>query len=1142
MAGALLATCLFAQAPTAELVGTIRDTTGAVVSGAAVTVVNEGTGIKREARSDDRGLYTVALLPPGQYRANVHHTGFRTLERKGLVLHVDEAATVDFVLEVGSVSETLTVQGEAPLLDTAQAEQGAVVDNTRVINLPLNGRDPFQLSALTPGVQPEGGFFVVRVLQEQSYQSNFSINGGIPLTNDILLDGTSNTAPGHGQAAMTPSVDAVEEFKVLTGTYSAEYGRTGGGIVNIVTKSGTNGLHGSAFEFLRNNVLDANNYFNNRVGIANPPFRFNEYGATLGGPVDLPKLYNGHNRTFFFFSYEGQKARSGVFYSGTVPTAAMRQGDFSGLKTAPGQLITIYNPFSTTAAGNGYVRLPFPGNIIPASQIDPVAVAASKYYPLPNQNTTLVSNNFLTNASQANDLDTYQWRLDHNLSSINRLFLRVSYDKNTNVTPKFYGNIAGDPSHYSGSVEPDWHIGLGDTINFGAHTLLDIRAGYARNGFVRTPYSLGFDPTQLGLPAALGQSAQVLTFPNFSPAGYSGVGAEANDMFILAADTWSLLPQATHIHGRHVLKFGGDYRLIRQNTWNPANTTGGWSFAKTFTQGPDPLASTATAGDAYASMLLGAASSGTATIRPYQAFYTYYTAEYLQDDFKVSSRLTLNLGLRYDYETPRLERYNRLSNFNYDAINPIGGQVGLPNLKGGLYFPGASGNPRGWTNPDKNNFAPRFGFALQVSKHTAVRGGFGITYLPGETIFNGYNGGQEGFQQSTSVVTSVDGLTPYTLLKNSFATGLLQPTGSALGLLTELGQSVRGDPRWVRTAYMENGSLNIQRELPGHVLVEAGWVITRGVKIPITFQMDQLPDQYLSLGTQLLQQVKNPFYGLITSGTLSLPTVSYGQLLRPYPEFTGVSFSQQDGGSSTYNAFEMRVEKRLSRGLSLLAAYTNSKWLTNVDTTNSWIAGEFSAPTQDSNNLRAERSLSTWDISQRLVLNYLYELPFGKGKPLLASAGRIPNALLGGWSVAGITTLQTGRPLGLTTATNNTNSLGGGSRPNNNGQSAGLADPTINEWFNTSAFSQPAAFTFGNTSRTLPNVREPGLTNFDFSAQKNFSIRERLHAQLRGEFFNLFNTPQFGRPGTAFGNPQFGVISSQANTPRQTQFGLKLVW
>jgi hypothetical protein len=1135
---------LFAQAPTAELAGTVRDVTGAIIAGAAVTIVNEETGIKRGVTTDERGSYTVPLLPPGYYRTSIQRTGFRSVERKGLVLHVNETANVDYVLEVGSINETVTVMGEAPLLETSQSSQGSVIDNAQVVNLPLNMRDPFTLAALTPGVQPGGGFFTPRVFQEQAFQTNFSVNGGVSYQNDILLDGTSNTVPGHGQLAMTPSVDAIEEFKVESSNYSAEFGRSGGGIVNIVTKSGTNSLKGTVYEFLRNKALDANDFFSNRAGLKRPPFVFNQFGFTVGGPVLLPKVYDGHNRTFFFFAYEGARARRASFAAETVPTGTMRQGDFSDLKTADGQAISIYNPFSTRVAGSSYVRDPFPGNRIPATMLDRVAINASKYYPLPNQATTAVANNYLVNASQQNDLDTWQWRIDHNISANNRLFVRMSRDQMMDVEPNFYGNIANDSNTYSGSVQPDWHATISDTHNFGPRNLLDVRAGFARNGFDRRPISAGFDPTQLGFPALLARTAQVLYFPTIQPQGYSGIGARSNDLFFLGADTYSFLPQLTLIRGRHTIKLGADFRILRHNTFNAASPVGTYSFSKGFTQGPDPLRSTLTAGDAYASMLLGAMSGGTTQVKAYTSWETKYSAGYVQDDFRVNSRLTLNLGLRYDYETPRFERFNRLSWFDYNAPSPISQQVGIPNLRGGLAFAGVNGNPRGWNNPDRNNFAPRFGFAFQALKKTVIRGGYGISYLPGGTNDNGYGAGQDGFSVTSSLIASADGgLTPATLLSNSWENGISQPTNSSLGLMTLLGQNVRGDPRWVRIGYVQQWNLSLQREIPGHVLVETTYVGSRGVKIPVTFQLNQLPDEYLSLGPRLLDQVANPFHGLVSAGTLSLPSITRGQLLRPFPQFTAVSFNQNDAGSSTYHAFQARIEKRFAQGLTILASYTNSKLISDTDSLKSFVGNDFSPGNQDNNNLRLERAVAPQDVPQRLVVSYIYELPFGKGKPLLSS-GRLANTVLGGWSVASITTLQSGRPLALSTATNNTNSYGGGSRPNNNGHSAYLdsSQRSLSLWFNTSVFSQQDPFTFGNTGRLLPDVREAGVRNFDFSMQKNFSVTERLRAQFRGEFFNIFNMPQFGRPGTVLGNPTFGVISSQANSPRQIQLGLKLLF
>ncbi|MGH9656965.1 MAG: carboxypeptidase regulatory-like domain-containing protein, partial [Bryobacteraceae bacterium] len=627
----------FAQAPTGELTGAIRDSTGAVVPNAQISATNEDTGLTRKVRSNELGYYTVPLLPPGLYRMTVQKEGFRSLERKGLRLHVNDKVTLDYSLEVGSLAETLSVTAEAPLLQTEQASQGAVIDNTKIVNLPLNGRNPFSLAALAPGVQPGGGFFTARVFQEQVNQGNFVANGGASFQNDILLDGTSNSVPGHGQLAMTPSVDAIEEFKVLTSNYSAEYGRSGGGIINIVTRSGGNQLRGSAYEFLRNKVLDAGNFFNNRAGIPRQPFVYNQYGLTVGGPVWLPKLYNGRNRTFFFFSYEGVKVRRARFFNGTVPTGAMRRGDFNELRTAAGQPILIYNPFTTRQQGAGYVRDLFPGNLIPPSMHDKVAVNASQYIPLPNQQTPTVARNYLVNASQGNNLDMWQWRGDHNFNANNRMFGRLSYDRQEDRAPNFYGNLAGEPNTYSYSRQPDWHATVGDTHNFGAATLLDVRAGFARNGFDRRPRSAGFDPTELGFPSALAQQAQQRYFPTFSIGSYSGVGSVANDKFILGADTYSLVPQLTLIRGRHTIKIGGDFRALRHNTFNASSPVGSYTFANAFTQGPDPVRSSLTAGDAYASMLIGATSSATASIRASISYQTVYSAGYFQDDIKVNS-------------------------------------------------------------------------------------------------------------------------------------------------------------------------------------------------------------------------------------------------------------------------------------------------------------------------------------------------------------------------------------------------------------------------------------------------------------------------------------------------------------------------
>jgi hypothetical protein len=1129
---------MWAQSTNAQLTGAVTDNSSAAIVDARIIATNTSTNFESEASSNSEGLYRIPLLPPGTYRVLVQKEGFRPVSQSGIVLNVNQTARLDFALQVGDVKETIAVVAESPLLQTDDSALGGVVDNTKIITLPLNGRNPFSLAALQPGVQPQGGFFAPRVFQEPTLQANFTVNGSASMTNEIMIDGTSNIVPGHGQLALTPSIDGIQEFKLLTSTFSAEFGRTGGGVVNIVTKSGTNAFHGTLFEFLRNRNLDANNFFNNRANISRQPFVFNQFGGSFGGPVQLPKIYNGKNRTFFFFGYDGTRVRRAVNFVGTVPTAPQRTGDFSNTLNAAGALITVSNPFSSRAnPAGGFLRDAYPGNRIPASSIDPVAQRVSAFYPaanLPGQAFTQ-ANNFIANASQANELGIWQGRIDHQVTAKNRLFFRYSQDEQLDAPPNFFNNIATTRSFGPG-VQPDNHATISDTHILSPTTILEVRYGYARNGFNRSSESEGLDLTTLGFSPAYNNAVQQRRFPEFAITGMSPIGAFGPSRFLLGADTHMAVAQLTKIAGRHNIKTGVDLRSLRHNSFSSGNNAGLMGFTPGFTQGPNPLVSSSTSGFGFASFLLGTSSGISAAIRSSISYYTNYYAGYLQDDWRVSNRLTLNLGLRYDFESPRYERHNRLSYFDTAVVNPVGARVGIPNLRGGLAFVGANGSPRGQSDPQYKNFAPRFGFAYNAAHRLVVRGGYGITFLPQGTARNCCGGGQDGFSTSTTAATSLDGgITPNDLLRNPFPNGLVQPTGSSLGPLTLLGQGVAGFLRNVPNGYSQQFNFNLQRQFAG-VLVEGAYVGSRGVNIPIQYALNQIPDQALALGTQLLDQVPNPFFGIVTTGPNSGRNTTRNRLLRPYPQFDGIGFPNLSGGSSTYHSLQLRVEKRFRGGLSLLGAYTKAKFISDVSSDKGF-AGDINAPIQNSNNRRLDRSLSPQDISDRLVASYVYDLPF---KPTAGFARHI----LAGWQLSGITSLQTGRPLILANQTNNTASLGGNSRPNSTGRSARLesGQRSLNRWFDTSAFTEPAPFTFGNIGRTLPDVREPGLVNFDFSVLKNTTIREPVQLQFRAEAFNLMNTPRFGTPGTTLGTGQFGVITSQANSPRQIQLGLKLIF
>ena len=1127
----------------------MTDNAGASIQGVVVTAKNVQTGVETKSVSADNGFYTITALIPGPYEIAVSKPGFRAIARSNVQLNVAQIARIDFTMEVGNVQETVSVTDAAPLLEVDNPEVGTVIDNKQILDLPLNGRNPYQLTELAPGVAPQGGFYTPRAFGEQTFQSNFKINGGVSLSNEIMINGTTNVVAGQGNLAYTPPVDAVQEFKVLTTNFSAEYGRTGGGVVNLVTKSGTNKLHGSAYEFHRNDELDANNFFNNRSSVRKQPFVYNNFGFSAGGPVFLPRFgeggrawSDGRNKTFWFFAYEGLRVRQSFTVLARVPTALEKAGDFSQTRDRTGAPVVIYNPYTSRQVGGVWTRDPFPGNRIPANLLDPVALKVASFYAEPNLAFDPSGvNNFIANPRAANDFATTLARVDHSFSPNNKFFVEYGWDKAVNSGGNAFGNIA---SNGTGQVSssPDQHVSIQDTHTFGPRTLLTLRYGFARNAVDRSPNSVGMDLTTLGFPAGFNNALRERRFPLFLITGYSTVGNGAFARYTLGSDVHSINGSLMRIIGNHTLTFGFDGRAYRYNSFTGWITSGQLSFGPNFTQGPNALVSSATAGSGFASFLLGT-GSGFIGVLPPISYNVYHYAPFVQDNFRLTRRLMLNIGLRYGYESPRKERFNRQSFFDPAIPNPVGQQAGIPDLKGALRFAGADGAPEGWSRPDRNNFAPRFGFAWNVTPKTVVRGGYGITFLPNQASRNCCGAGQDGFSAFTQFFSSTNGVQPNAnFLRDPFPTGLVNPPGSSLGLRTFLGGNFVGHIWDERVPYSQYYNLNVQRQLPGNFLVEAYYVGTRGVALPLTLQANQLDPKYLSQGTALLEQVPNPFFGVIQTGVYSQRTIQRSRLLRPYPQFDGITNPWFQVGSSTYHGFAARVEKRLSNELFLMASFTGAKLISNTYSDKDF-TGDVQAPIQNNYDLRGERSLDPQDISRIFNLNAIYHLPFGKGRRWLKSAPGAVQQALGGWRVTGIYRYLSGTPLAVRLNVNNTNSFNGAARPHLVGD-ANLPDSErgINRWFNTGAFVIPPPFTFGTAPRTLPNARGPSLTQLDFSTLKNFDLTERMRLEFRAEFFNFTNHPVFGNPGIFMGTPQFGVISNQRNIPRQIQFGLKLYW
>ncbi len=1116
---------LTAQSFTASLIGDVTDASGAAIPHVTVTATNVATNVKFEARSDATGRFVVSQLQPGDYRLEASAVGFKKFVQTGIQLTVGQQASINIAMSVGEVTENVTVEASVSTIETSSSTIGKVVSNRAILNLPLNSRNIYSLIFLTPGVAGSIG---------NNYNSmSYSINGARASMMDTLIDGASASHPtvqGYSGISAFPSVDAIGEFKVLGANFPAEYGRTAGSILNVVYKSGTNAFHGTAYEFLRNSKLDANTFYNNTRGVPLSSFKRSQYGGTFGGPVVK-------DRSFFMSSYEGLRQRSFSSRTTTVPTALERAGDFTQTFRAANDPVLVFDPNTTRASGSSFIRDAFPGNAIPSSRFDKVGQAVAKYFPLPNTQGVAFTNanNYYSQGSSALDIDQLDGRFDHNFSSNQRMFVRYSY-RNQDSLPAILWPQELKAAETTNNERNRMHNGVIDyTITPNATTVVSLRGGLARSLYFYENLGLGFLASSLGFPAALDTAGALPMFPVVSASGYTSLGNQDNRYN--AFMTYTLAGSMTKLMGAHTIKAGYDGRLIRVNNRESRATSGTFAFTAGMTQGPNPNTAAANRGNSIASLLLGTGNSGS-LIQSFKdaAAQSIYTALYFQDDWRVTRKLTLNLGLRYDLDNPRTERYNRMNYFDPAAASPLASRVpGYSNLTGGLVFVGVNGRPRSQYIMDTNNIAPRIGFAYQAAKNTAIRGGFGNIYAISLQQAHG-TVGPFGFRTQTPWVNSIDGITPNHLLSNPFPSGFQAPPGSSQGLLTQAGANIQAPVQETLTPYSMQWNFNIQQNLPGSIMLEAAYVGTRGLQLSRNdesgLSLNQLDPKHMALGSQLNQTVDNPFFGIVTTGVLASAKVSRAQLLRPYPQFTDVIPLYSTGASSNYHALQSSFSKRFSRGFQFEGSYT---WAKAIQEDLSHV---------DSYNIRASRSLASYDVAHRFVASYIYELPFGHGRRFGAAWNGVTNAVLGGWQFNGFTTFQTGTPLSIS-GNNVAGIFNSRGLANNNGTSAKLTGDVhdrLLRYFDTSVFSQPAAFTFGNTQPTSPDLRSPSVRNWDLSLFKDFNLTEKLRLQFRTEAFNSLNTVRFGSPSTSVTSNQFGQISTQANSPRQIQFGLKLMF
>ncbi len=1118
LAALLIAGALRAQVEQATVTGTVIDASASAVPGAKVAIVNASTQARAETRTNETGTYRLPYLPTGTYELVVEREGFERSRVAGIQLTVGLTATINITLKTGSVQQEVTVTATAVQLEQESAALGNVIGVKQIVELPLLGRNPYNLLMLAPGVMPKGGAGAGPI-----------INGGRSNTSEILLDGAETRNSTTNDIAYTPPLETVQEFKVYTNGFSAEFGRSGGGVLTVATRSGTNEWHGALYEFLRNDKLNANSWTSNSVGLARNAFRRNEYGAAIGGPVRIPRVYDGRNRTFFFFNREQVPQRSPDNILATVPTAAQRLGDFSRTVTNRDELIRVYDPQTTVpnpAAAGQFIRSPFPDNRIPASRFDPIALKALALMPAPNRETLV--QNFVLNNSRQNETGRIFIRGDHNLTDRQRVFFTFGSQGNKQFTPGVNIAFPGEGVNgEQGQISSDALYGvLSDTITFRPNLIGQFRLSSTRRVIRTQPRSAGYDFSQLGFSKSLLDRSTTRLFPRFEVTDAINLGPDRASFFNDGEENRDAQGQVTWVAGGHSLKMGGNFTFQTFNIFRPERPAGQYQFSRVFTQGPNPAASAATSGNGIATFLMGLPTGGSFSEDPSLAASQKYYGGYFQDDWKIFRSLTVNLGVRWEYQTPWNDRFDQLGYFDPDFTDPLTKQKGL------LRFTGRGGNPRYQTDPDRNNFQPRVGLAWNFRNGMVMRAGYGIFFFPGSGgVGAGAGDLGSGFLAQTPVflgppVAAPNTPPPGASLARSFEAGFFRAPFDGVG--STIGTAFRP---WV-TPHNQQWNYSLQRIFGKSMLVEAAYTGSRGQRIWINRSRTAVSTDFLSLGAGLDALVANPYFGLITSGALSVAQVRRSQLLQPFSHYTGVSRFRDSVGDSVYHAFTLRLDRRFDNGLGFQAAFTSGKQIDNVQER---FGGR--STFVDPNNLALSRSIGEFDRPMYLVLNYIYELPFGKGKPL---ANRGPLArLIGRWQVSGITTFGKGLPL-VITGPNNTRLPGVGAT------AVRLKDPVLAEsqstlarYFDTSAFAPAPTYSIGNDSRTQPRLRGPGISIFDLSLSRSQVIRERLNLQFRAEFFGAFNHPQFNDPVTNVTATNFGQITG-AGGNRQVQLGLRL--
>ena len=1103
---ALFSAYLPAQSTTGTIVGTVTDQSGALVPGVDVTVTDMGTNIVTKATSDSHGDFVVTPLAIGNYSIAFEAKGFKKYVDSGIKVDVQDRVRVDATLQVGRAADTVEVQSAAPLLETDTSSLGQVVDSQRIVDLPLNGRFFTRLAVLTAGTVPTPSG------ARDENTGGFSANGVRPYQNNFILDGVDNNSLSEDLVSEASFVvgappDAIAEFRVETNSMSAEYGRSGGAVLNVNIKAGTNALHGTVYEFLRNSAMDAKNYYDPGSSPI-PAFKQNQFGFSVGGPIVIPKVYNGRNKTFFFADYQGTRIRSSETFLASVPTLAWRNGDFSGFQP-------IFDPKSTVVNPDGSVtRQPFPNNQIPVQQFDAVGKRLIDLFPAPNVAGSVassgVANNYLSNPTSPDDTDQFDIRIDHQISDSDSIFGRVSFSDRTLTPPGAIPPPLDAASFSSGNFLNNARSAvISETHIFTPRIVNEIRLGYNRNRSERLQFNSDKNlSAQYGIPGIPFSSTNG-GLPSFSIGDLTSFGSSQYQPTVEVQNVYQIVDSLSWVKGRHSLKMGAELKpRVDFSILQPPVPRGSFTFNGNATRDPNNLSNT---GLGTADFLLGAVSGGS-TIASFinDEFQQPGYAGYIQDDFKVSKKLTLNLGLRYEFVSNITEKYNALANFNIStgALDIVKGRNDP--LPANFYpeIPVNRNAPRTLVPNHKLNFAPRFGFAYNILPHTVIRGGYGLfysSYEAGPLSIPNPGNLPPFFEQTNYNPLSVTSLNPIaSQLSQGFPLDALSnPSTPSLFAL---------DPDF-KNPNVQQWNFGIQQELGWNSLLEISYAGSKGTR---------------------LYEFRN--------ANQSTPTADPNSDInsrRPRP-YIPTDFSLWCScGSSTYHSLQVKVEKRLSNGLSFLTAYTFSKSIDEQSNASLNFVGGGSF--RDPRDPSAEKGLSDFNVANRFVFSMSYALPFGKGRMFANSVNRLSDILIGGWELQTVSSYQTGTPRTVTANIGVSNSDGEDRPDRVTGVPFNPTNQDPNNWINSLAFQTAVAGTYGNAGRNI--ITTAGVTSVDLSLFKDFAVTEKFKLQFRGEAFNLPNHPNFRSDSlnTSWGAANFGQYSA-ARPSRQLQVALKLIF